>query len=111
MTTAVETSVPVTYEGERPEDLIGRLVLARPYYHVPQNRSSLARARSPWVFEAYVTETFGLEMVLLKWAWDTSHPWMQQSVFYPKELHQPYGVCACPACISQGAGIHELDGA
>jgi hypothetical protein len=99
---------PITYKGETPESLVGRLVNVRPYYHAPNGRSSLAPTRSPFVFEAYVTEAHS-EMVKVRFAWGTdSAPWSREAVFYPHEVHQVH-VCECAAC--KGDGIGELRGA
>lgn len=103
---------PNTHKGAKPADLIGETVLVRPYYHVPSGRSSLTSARSPYAFEARVIETFGEEMVKVRYIWATdSAPWRPEGIFYPHELHQSgwYPRCFCPAC--KGDGIHELRGA
>jgi hypothetical protein len=99
---------PVTHKGESPESLVGRSVLVRPYYHVPHGRSSLTSARSPFVFEADVIETFGGEMVKVRFTWVTDSPWKREAIFYPNELHMVH-VCECDAC--KGDGIQELRGA
>jgi hypothetical protein len=99
---------PITHEGESPESLVGRLVNVRPYYHAPKGRSGLAPTRSPFVFEAYVTEAQS-EMVKVRYAWSTdTAPWSRDAVFYPHELHNVH-TCECAAC--KGDGIQELRGA
>ncbi|MEV5883070.1 hypothetical protein AB0L74_10185 [Streptomyces sp. NPDC052020] len=104
---------PRTHAGAIPASLIGLSVMARPFYHVPESRSSLRAVRSPFTFEARVIETFGDAMVVVEFTWDTaSAPWKKRAIFYPRELHQTAGwfpVCMCPACA--GDGIHEHNGA
>ncbi|MDP9611561.1 hypothetical protein [Streptomyces demainii] len=104
---------PITHEGTKPADLVGLLVLVRPYYHVPDGRSSLRSVRSPYTFEARVIETFSDEMVKVRFTWASdSAPWRMEAIFYPRELHRTGGwfpMCRCPACA--GDGIHEERGA
>jgi hypothetical protein len=104
---------PKTYAHKKPEELVGESVLVRPYYHLPESRSSLTPARSPFTFEGRVVETFGQEMVLIQFGWATdSAPWNAKAAFYPRELHQTGGwfpICDCAAC--KGPGIHDLRGA
>lgn len=96
---------PTTHKGDSPESLIGRLVLVRPYYHVPNGRSSLKSVRSAYVFEAYVVEHFGDEMVKVRFTWETdSAPWNREAVFFPGELHRVHE-CECAAC--KGRGIFD----
>ncbi|MFF4557140.1 hypothetical protein [Streptomyces sp. NPDC001422] len=113
MTTAAEIKAPITHEGDKPEDLVGQSVLVRPYYHVPETRSCLRAVRSPFTTNAVVIETFGQEMVKVRFMWAVdSAPWREESVFYPKELHKTGGwfpICECAAC--KGDGIHEHSGA
>lgn len=99
---------PVTHKGDSPESVVGRLVLVRPYYKVPGGRSSLSRARSPFVFSAQVAETFGENMVKVRYSWETETPWGREAIFYPGELHVVH-VCECAAC--KGDGIQGLEGA
>ncbi|MGW2710747.1 hypothetical protein ACWC4J_17405 [Streptomyces sp. NPDC001356] len=110
--TETETKAPITYAGTPVADLIGRTVLVRPYYHVPESRSCLRSVRSPFTFEARVIEASG-EMVMVEFTWAAdSAPWNKRAVFYPKELHQTAGwfrICECPACA--GDGIYEHRGA
>lgn len=101
---------PRTHEGTAPADLVGSLVLVRPFYHTPGSRSSLKSTRSPFTYEARVIRTFATEMVTVQFTWDTdSAPWRREAVFHPYELHRTYGVCKCPACA--GDGIHKHNGA
>lgn len=104
---------PSTHEGDKPADLVGNAVRVRPYYHVPESRSSLQSVRSPYAFEARVIETFADEMVKVRFTWATdSAPWRTEAIFFPSELHRSGGwfpICQCPACA--GDGIHEHRGA
>ncbi|MGI5196913.1 hypothetical protein ACQEVY_25300 [Streptomyces sp. CA-288835] len=100
---------PKTHEGDSPESLVGQLVNVRPYYSVPDRRNGLTRARSPFVFEARVTDVFLPDMVKVRYTWETdSAPWQLDAIFYPRELHQVH-YCECPACV--GDGIQERNGA
>ncbi|WP_338781703.1 hypothetical protein [Streptomyces sp. DG1A-41] len=93
---------PITYKGAAPESLIGRLVMVRPFYHVPNGRSSLKSVRSAYVFEARVVECFSDEMVKVQFTWAADGtPWPREAVFFPRELHQA-SVCECAACKGRG---------
>lgn len=108
-TPAAVSAAPATWEGTAPEDLVGRYVSVRPYYHVPSSRSSMTSARSAYAFAARVTETLG-EMVVVEIEWRASRaPWEPRASFHPRELHQ--STCACPACAPMGDGIAALHGA
>lgn len=111
MNDSTTTTVPFTWEGTSPEDLVGKLVGVRPHYSVPSSRSSLTPARSPFTFEARVVEVFGSESVLVEFARGTSVPWERRAMFHPHELHRAGRECACPACTAMGDGIHTLHGA
>lgn len=103
---------PNTYADTLPADLVGQNVLVRPYYHVPDGRSSLTSVRSPFTFEAHVIETFATEMVKVRFTWASDcAPWPMEAIFYPRELHKTswFPLCFCAAC--KGAGITELRGA
>lgn len=104
---------PNTHKGADASGLIGQLVKARPYYHVPSGPSSLTSARSPWAYEAQVVREGGLsDMVIVRFTWDTdSAPWPREQLFYVSELHRAYRACECPACSYLGSGIHEHSGA
>lgn len=96
---------PITHHGHSPESLIGRLVLVRPFYHVPGSRSSLKSVRSPFVFEAHVIETCG-EMVKVHYTWTSNDaPWQREALFHPRELHQ-VRTCECAACKGDGLSEH-----
>jgi hypothetical protein len=95
-------SEPITHQGTDPESLIGRLVMVRPFYRVPNGRSSLKSVRSAYAFEAHVIERFGDEMVKVRFSWvSDSIPWKREAAFYPRERHQA-GVCECSACKGRG---------
>ncbi|MBT2609906.1 hypothetical protein J7I97_16900 [Streptomyces sp. ISL-87] len=97
---------PITHKEQTPSSLVGRLVLVRPFYHAPSSRSGLKSVRSPFVFEAQVIETFGEDMVKLRFTWESGNtPWAETAVFYPNELHQVH-VCECAACKGDGAEAH-----
>ncbi len=104
-----EITAPQTHAGQSSESLIGELVRARPYYHVPDTRHSLKRARSHVTYEARVVDSALLaSMVYVEYTWVTgSSPWKPRQLFYPRELH--LATCECAACV--GDGNHELDGA
>lgn len=107
----VNLNKPNTHRGEKPADVVGRLVRVRPYYHVPSSRSSLTPARSPFAFEAHVLDTFGSDMVLVRFTWGSGDaPWKHEGAYYPDELHKVWRECQCPAC-SYGDGIPHLRGA
>jgi hypothetical protein len=93
---------PITHEDDAPESLVGRLVLVRPYYHVPNGRSSLKAVRCAYVFEARVIERFGDGMVKVRFTWiSDGAPWRREAVFFPNELHKVH-VCECAACKGRG---------
>lgn len=96
---------PITHKDDAPESLVGRLVMVRPFYHVPNGRSSLKSVRSAYVFEARVVERFSDEMVKVQFTWASDGtPWNREAVFFPRELHQVH-VCECAAC--KGRGIYN----
>lgn len=98
---------PITYKGHSPDSLVGRLVMVRPFYRVPNGRSGLKSVRSPFVFEAHVIEVSG-DMVKVRYTWATDGPWPPVELFHPGELHQTR-TCECPAC--KGDGLSEHTGA
>lgn len=93
---------PVTYKEDSPASLIGRLVNVRPFYHAPTERGRLSSVRSPFVFEAHVSEESGTDMVKVRFTWASdSAPWPREAVFYPRELHKVLS-CECAACVGDG---------
>lgn len=103
---------PITYAGSDLDDVIGRHVMIRPYFHVPVSRTCFASKRSPWAFEAVVVERFGgpeSDMVLVNFL-DSAGPWRDCGAYHVRECHQK-GTCACAACRVGGSGIRELRGA
>ncbi|MFF5371319.1 hypothetical protein [Streptomyces sp. NPDC013187] len=95
-------SEPMTHEGTALDSLIGRLVMVRPFYHVPNGRSSLKSVRSAYAYEARVVERFSDEMVKVQYTWASDGtPWKREAVFFARELHQVH-ICECAACKGRG---------
>lgn len=99
--------VPVTHAEESPVDLVGRVVSVRPYYHVPTGPGAFTPARSSFSARATVKETYGDEMVVLRFLEDAG-PWPREGAYFPRELHN-VRVCKCLAC--DGDGIKQHQGA
>jgi hypothetical protein len=85
--------------------MVGRVVAVRPYFHVPSGPGSFTPERSAFAFRATVKETFGDEMVVLRFLED-SGPWRREGAYYPRELHD-VSVCKCPACEGGGISVHQ----
>jgi hypothetical protein len=98
---------PRTFKHARAEDLVGRLLHARPYYHVPAGRSCLISARSPWTVPVYINSASFGDALRGTIHHDFKGPWLAQQSFYVRELHMDD--CGCAACC--GDGIHRLHGA
>ncbi|MFC4507044.1 MULTISPECIES: hypothetical protein [Streptomyces] len=97
--------IPVTHTDVSPADMVGRVVAVRPYYHVPSGPGSFTPQRSPFAFRATVKETFGDEMVVLRFLED-SGPWRREGAYFPGELHD-VSACKCPACGGGGIETHR----
>ncbi|WP_063729024.1 hypothetical protein [Streptomyces sp. RTd22] len=97
--------IPVTHADDSPDALVGHVVAVRPYYYEPSGPGSFRSKRSPFIARAEVKETFGEEMVVLRFLEDAG-PWPRDGAYYPRELHKVQA-CKCPACTSGGIGIHQ----
>ncbi|MFM9540038.1 hypothetical protein [Streptomyces turgidiscabies] len=103
---------PITHARDTAETLAesGTLVRVRPYYKVPDGRSSLTTVRSPWCYEAYVERVSCGGMVLVRFVWETEEaPWTRTGAFKLSELHRVHE-CECAGCCGK-SGITELEGA
>ncbi|MFC8428571.1 hypothetical protein [Streptomyces sp. NPDC057253] len=97
--------IPVTHDDDSRESLVGRVVAVRPYYHEPSGPGSFRSKRSPFTARAEVKETFGDEMVVLRFL-DDAGPWRREGAYFPRELHNVQA-CKCPACTSGGIDTHQ----
>lgn len=92
------------YGATAPHQLVGAVVNARPFYHVPAERDgrltgSASSAHAERAFPGNVVAVFAPESVLV--AFDPGHgaPGRTRQLMLLRELHAR--ACACPACSSR----------
>ncbi|TKK84610.1 hypothetical protein FDA94_28695 [Herbidospora galbida] len=96
-TEPLNVNMPKTYFGRKPEDLTHGLgwVRACPIYQVPSSPGSTRPEVGEYAFSCYVVETFGNDMVKVRFDWD-GVPGQREQIVYPHEIHAPK--CQCRAC-------------
>lgn len=98
-------NMPKTFFGWRPDQLLTGAgpVKAQPFYQVPASPSSTKPVQSEYAYSCFIIDTFGEDMVLVRFEWE-SVPGSRQQAFYPHELH--LSGCICRAC--KGDHLHLI---
>lgn len=100
----INVNMPKTFFASKPEDLMSGAgpVRACPFYQVPSSPGSTTPTESEYSYPAFIIDTFGDDMVLLKF--EHRHVGEQQQIFYPRELH--LSECMCRACKGDHLAIY-----